>query len=159
MALTQCREIKIRIEKDRPALLNGGHFHLQEVGRAFTSPHVMMLTLISFFNGTTIYGLAVFMPTIVNTLGFSPIRSQLLAVGPFGAAFVGADFHASVLIVYVNAEPLVAVTLLASWASDRYKSRTITIACSSILGAVGYIIYLCKLYLAVLYVFFTFYRR
>jgi len=96
MALIQCREIKIRIEKDRPALLNGGYFHLKEVGRAFTSLHVMMLALISFFNGTAMYGLAVFMPTIVNTLGFSPIRSQLLAVGPFAAAFVGADLRSSV---------------------------------------------------------------
>lgn len=96
---TSCREIKIRIEKDRPALLNGGHFQLREVGRALTSPHVIMVTLISFFNGTAIYGLAVFMPTIVNTLGFSPIRSQLLAVGPFAAAFVGADLRSSELIL------------------------------------------------------------
>ena len=46
----------------------------------------------------------------------------------------------------MKADPLLAVTLLVSWASDRYKSRTIAIACSSILGAIGYIIYLCKLY-------------
>ncbi|KAF5353280.1 hypothetical protein D9756_008136 [Leucocoprinus leucothites] len=115
--------VTARIERDRPALLNGGHFHLKEVGRALMSPHVVMLILINFFNGTTIYGLAIFMPTIVNTLGFSPVRSQLLTVGPFAAGFV--------------------VTLLASWASDRYKSRAIPIACSSVLAAIGYIIYLC----------------
>lgn len=49
----------------------------------------------------------------------------------------------------MKADPLLAVTLLVSWASDRYKSRTIAIACSSILGAIGYIIYLCKLCLSV----------
>ncbi|KAJ3568326.1 hypothetical protein NP233_g5782 [Leucocoprinus birnbaumii] len=117
------RTVAARIEKDRPALLNGGHFHMKEVGRALISPHVIMLILINFFNGTTIYGLAIFMPTIVNSLGFSPIRSQLLSVGPFAAGFV--------------------VTLFASWASDRYKSRTIPIACSSALAIIGYIIYLC----------------
>jgi len=57
----------------------------------------MMLALISFFNGTAMYSLVVFMLTIVNTLGFLPIRSQLLAVGPFAAAFVSADLCSSKL--------------------------------------------------------------
>ncbi|KAF5353447.1 hypothetical protein D9756_008145 [Leucocoprinus leucothites] len=115
--------ITAHIERDRPVLLNGGHFHLKEVGRALISPQVVMLNIINFFDGTTIFGLAIFMPTIVNTLGFPPIRSQLLTVGPFAAAFV--------------------VTLVISWASDRYKSRTIPLVCSSVLAAIGYIMYLC----------------
>ena len=49
----------------------------------------------------------------------------------------------------MNAGPCVVVTLLASWASDRYKLRTIAIVCSSALSATGYIIYLCKLCLPV----------
>ncbi|KXN92713.1 hypothetical protein AN958_06991, partial [Leucoagaricus sp. SymC.cos] len=114
--------ITARIEQDRPAFLNGGRFHPREVGRALLSPHVVMIILINFFNGTTVFGLAIFLPTIVNSLGFSPIRSQLLSVGPFAAAFL--------------------VTLFASWASDRYKSRTIPLACSSTLAAIGYIVYL-----------------
>jgi len=80
------------------------------------------LILISFFNGTTIYGLAIFLPSIVNSFGFSPIRSQLLSVGPFASAFF--------------------VTLFASYMSDRYKIRSIPIACSAFLSTIGYIIYL-----------------
>jgi len=49
----------------------------------------------------------------------------------------------------VNAGHFLLVTLLASWASDRYKLRTIAIVCSSALSATGYIIYLCKLCLPV----------
>ena len=45
--------------------------------------------------------------------------------------------------------PFLVVTLLASWASDRYKLHTITITCSSTLSATGYIIYLCKLCLPI----------
>lgn len=41
-------------------------------------------------------GLAFFLPTIVNQLGFSPTRTQLVSVGPFAAGFVGS-FHCSPL--------------------------------------------------------------
>ena len=39
-------------------------------------------------NGVTLYGLALFLPSIVNELGFSITHTQLVSVGPFGVAFV-----------------------------------------------------------------------
>lgn len=44
--------------------------------------------MIYFMGGTNLFGLALFLPSIVNQLGNSPNKSQLLSVGPFGAAFV-----------------------------------------------------------------------
>lgn len=38
-------------------------------------------------NGTMLYGLALFLPTIVNELGFSATHTQLVSVGPYAAGF------------------------------------------------------------------------
>ena len=37
-------------------------------------------------------GLALFLPSIVMQLGFSPNKTQLLSVGPFAAGFIGEWF-------------------------------------------------------------------
>ena len=42
-----------------------------------------------FMTGMMGYGLAIFLPSIVNQLGFSPNATQLLSVGPFTAGFIG----------------------------------------------------------------------
>ena len=48
-----------------------------------------MVSIIVFMIGMISYGLAVFLPTIVSQLGFSPNTTQLLSVGPFVAGFIG----------------------------------------------------------------------
>ena len=48
-----------------------------------------MIFIIFFMLGTTLYGLANFLPSIVNQLGYSPNHSQLLSVGPYAGGFVG----------------------------------------------------------------------
>ncbi|KAI9433910.1 MFS general substrate transporter [Lactarius indigo] len=64
-------------------------FSWSEVASAFTdAPHVLMLFLPLFFDGTMIYGLANFTPTIVNALGHSPNYTQLLTVPPYACSFV-----------------------------------------------------------------------
>ena len=47
-----------------------------------------MVFIIFFCLGTTLYGLANFLPSIVNQLGYSPNHSQLLSVGPYAGSFV-----------------------------------------------------------------------
>ena len=42
--------------------------------------------------GTMIYGLAIFLPSMVNQLGFNPNVTQLFSAGPFAAAFIGEWF-------------------------------------------------------------------
>ena len=79
-----------RLEKDRPSLAAHDHFTLKDVLRSLTSPHVLVIFVLFFMQGTALYGLALFLPSIVNALGFSTTRAQLLSVGPFGAGFLGS---------------------------------------------------------------------
>ena len=51
-----------------------------------------MLLIMFFMEGTMLYGLAFFLPSIVNQLGFSSNKTQLLSVGPFVVGFFGAYF-------------------------------------------------------------------
>jgi hypothetical protein len=62
-------------------------FSLKETLESLTSPHVILLVIVFFMIGTTLYGLALFLPSIVNQLGFSDTRTQLLSVGPFAVGF------------------------------------------------------------------------
>jgi hypothetical protein len=78
-----------RLEADRLTISPEDHFSFREVLKSFTSPHVIILFLMSFMNGTTLFGLALFLPSIVNQLGFSANKTQLLTVGPFAAGFFG----------------------------------------------------------------------
>lgn len=91
--------LKFRLEHDRPSVtpnIPSDKFTFREIFRSITSIHVILLFLMLFVSGTTLYGLALFSPSIVNQLGFSPVRSQLLSVGPFAAGFFGM-FSLSIL--------------------------------------------------------------
>lgn len=77
-----------RLENDRPFINPVDKFEWSYVFRAFKSPHRLLLFAAYFFSGTNLYGLALFLPSIVSQLGHSPNRSQLLSVGPFGVAFI-----------------------------------------------------------------------
>jgi len=81
-----------RLENDRPSIKAVDRFSLKEILQSVASPHVIIIFIMTFMVGTTTYGLATFLPTIVNQLGFSPSKSQLLSVGPFGAGFFGKCF-------------------------------------------------------------------
>ena len=90
--LTLFRLIIRRLEIDRPSITSAVKFSLKEVIRSVGSLHVIMVFTMSFMTGTMIYGLANFLPSIVNQLGFSPNVTQLLSVGPFTAGFIGECF-------------------------------------------------------------------
>ncbi|PBK84175.1 MFS general substrate transporter [Armillaria gallica] len=62
-------------------------FEWREVRKAFLAPHVWILGIIFFFSGAVLYGLAYFTPSIVQSLGYTAARSQLMSVPPFAAAF------------------------------------------------------------------------
>ena len=81
-----------RLERDRPSIVPVDKFTLKEIMRSASSPHVVMVIIMFFMIGTTLYGLAFFLPSIVNELGFSANKTQLLSVGPFVAGFIGAYF-------------------------------------------------------------------
>ena len=92
LTLLIVRLIIRRLEKDRPSITSADKFSLKEVRRSVGSPHVIMASIMVFMNGMMTYGLAVFLPSIVNQLGFSPNTTQLLSVGPFTTGFIGECF-------------------------------------------------------------------
>jgi len=122
--LTECqKELLInRLERDRPTLKLVDRFSFKEIVRSAASPHVIMFFIMHFFHSTMTSGNALFLPSIVNQLGFSRHATQLLSAGPFAAGSL--------------------VTLFASFLSDRYESRGITAALVSMLAVAGFALYL-----------------
>ena len=83
------RLIMARLERDRPSIKPSDKFSGREVLRAICSPHVIIVSILFFMVGTTIFGLALFLPSIVSELGFSRNKTQLLSVGPYALGFFG----------------------------------------------------------------------
>ncbi|PPQ95882.1 hypothetical protein CVT26_015574 [Gymnopilus dilepis] len=93
-------------------------FSWREVGMAFRLPQVWMLAIAFFFDGTILYGLAYFTPSIVQGLGFTASRAQLMSVPPFAVAFV--------------------VMIFGAYISDRYRCRGFVSIFSSFLCIIGF---------------------
>jgi hypothetical protein len=79
-----------RLELDRPSIRPSDKFSAREILRSIRSPHVIISFILIFLQGTTLSGLALFLPSIVSELGFSHSKAQLLTVGPFMVGFFGA---------------------------------------------------------------------
>lgn len=88
-----------RLERDRPSVKQVDKFNFKEVMRSATSPHVIMVFIMFFMVGTMLYGLALFLPSIVKQLGFSSTKTQLLSVGPFAAGFFGEQPVSKALLI------------------------------------------------------------
>ncbi|KAF9477434.1 MFS general substrate transporter [Pholiota conissans] len=114
--------IMARLAADRPFTNPLDAFSFKYVARAFKSVHVWLMFIVYFMGGTNLYGLALFLPSIVKQLGHSANRSQLLSVGPFAVGFV--------------------FTVFAAWCSDRIRSRSIPLVIILIPAVVGYSMFL-----------------
>ncbi|KAF8198500.1 major facilitator superfamily domain-containing protein [Pholiota molesta] len=98
------------------------NFNWKEVGRAFALPQVWMLAILFFFAGTVLYGMAYFSPSIIQGLGYTSSRAQLMSVPPFAVAFV--------------------LTMLGAYISDRYHCRGFVSIFSCILCIIGFAMFL-----------------
>ncbi|KAF7967632.1 hypothetical protein HWV62_33657 [Athelia sp. TMB] len=115
-----------RRKRDRPSLSVDDRFSFKEVLRSAKSLHVAIIFISFFFLGTTLFGLALFLPTIVGELGFSPNRTHLLSVGPFATAFAGyaiyltsTDKHVTYGALYLIVPGVYAVApILAAWMAN-----------------------------------------
>lgn len=101
---------------------NDGKFDWREVGETFKLPHFWLLFVISFLGGVFNYGVGYFAPSIVHSLGFSSIQSQLMTVPPFAAGFI--------------------INLVTAYLADIYHSRGLVVIFSAICSAIGISIYL-----------------
>jgi predicted MFS family arabinose efflux permease len=78
-----------------------------------------------------IFSLAYFGPTIIHSMGYSPIRTQLMSVPPYAVTFVVS----------------VGVGILA----DRWKQRGYVLFLSGVLAMAGYVTFLTSTHTSVLY--------
>ncbi|KAJ7290157.1 major facilitator superfamily domain-containing protein [Mycena rebaudengoi] len=97
-------------------------FSWSEVAKAFTSIHVLLVGVIFFFSGTVLYSLAYFTPSIVQGLGYTAARAQLMSVPPFSVAFV--------------------LTMITAYISDRYQCRGLITIFASVLCTIGFGLFL-----------------
>lgn len=91
-----------------------------------------------------LYGLALFLPSIVNQLGFSTTRTQLLSVPPFAAGFACTfssffDLKKKCLLTLVA---YYTVTLISSYLSDRFRARAALSIISALVALAGFALYL-----------------
>ncbi|KAM5545341.1 hypothetical protein V8D89_000954, partial [Ganoderma adspersum] len=96
------------------------HFELRHVWEAITDWQVWLLSLINMSIITPVFGLAFFLPSIINGFGFDPAISQLLTIPPYVVATV-------------------TVVVWAIW-SDRIKRRFPFVLCGQLLCLVGFAI-------------------
>lgn len=97
----------------------------------FKSLHVWLVCLALFCNGTSLFGLAYFTPTIVQGLGYEGTEAQLFTVPPFVIAFL--------------------TTMVAAYVADRYRVRGITAICTTCLALIGFALFLAVNTVAVRY--------
>ncbi|KAJ6630309.1 major facilitator superfamily domain-containing protein [Mycena sp. CBHHK59/15] len=97
-------------------------FSWSEVSKAFASVHVILVGVIFFFSGVVLYSLAYFTPSIVQTLGYTAARAQLMSVPPFSVAFV--------------------LTMITAYISDRYQCRGWMTVFASVLCTIGFAMFL-----------------
>lgn len=75
------------MQADRDSL-DEESFSWDGVKQAFTDPYVYLYGLLFHGYAFALYTISLFMPTIINDLGFSAANAQLLTVPPYFLAFV-----------------------------------------------------------------------
>ncbi|KAK0457498.1 major facilitator superfamily domain-containing protein [Desarmillaria tabescens] len=106
----------------RVAESGGEKFEWREVKKALVAPHVWILSITLFFSGSVLFGLAFFTPSIVQSLGYTAARSQLMSVPPFAAAF--------------------ALSMMSAYLCDKFHIRSLVCIMTSIITLTGFIVFL-----------------
>ncbi|KAL2817690.1 major facilitator superfamily domain-containing protein [Aspergillus cavernicola] len=89
----------------------------QKILSVFKDLHVLLLSAILFASGTCLFGLAYFSPSIVQAMGYSNTRTQLMTVPPYAVAFV--------------------VTMLTAYYADRYRQRGLAALATTSIAFIG----------------------
>ncbi|KAJ7119055.1 major facilitator superfamily domain-containing protein [Mycena epipterygia] len=113
--------VKAKLKEDG-VIEDGDSFSWGEVAKAFTSVHVLLVGVVYFFNGVVLYSLAYFTPSIVQVLGYTDARAQLMSVPPFSVAFV--------------------LSMITAYVSDRYQCRGAVTVFGSVLCTAGFAMFL-----------------
>jgi predicted MFS family arabinose efflux permease len=110
-----------RLETDVLAV-ESPKFNMKALLSTFKDLHIWLLSIALFCNGSALFGLAYFTPSIVQGLGYDSTKTQLLTVPPYAIAFV--------------------VTLVSAYMADRYKARGITAICTTLVALIGFAMFI-----------------
>ncbi|PBP25625.1 MFS transporter [Diplocarpon rosae] len=97
-----------------------GGLQWRDVGATLLDMKPWITALMYFSCNVSFASLPVFLPTILNEMGFTKINAQGLSAPPYFLAFL--------------------VVILTTWSADKTCQRGLTIVFLSLLGATGYII-------------------
>lgn len=97
-----------------------GGFKLKDIGLVFLDLKAWLCGLMYFCGNVTYSSLPVFLPTILQDMGYTAINAQGLSAPPSFAAFLFA--------------------LITTWIADKTQQRCLVITVTSIVGGAGYII-------------------
>ncbi|MCJ1252106.1 hypothetical protein MMC30_009344 [Trapelia coarctata] len=113
--------LRLRNEKDAKQMFShGSKLNFREIFQTFLDPK-LYITALCFFSANVAYAsLPIHLPTIVNEMGYTALMSQALSAPPYLIAFV--------------------FVLATAYLSDRYRSRSVFVCISALMGASGYLI-------------------
>lgn len=97
-----------------------GGLDVADFGRAVVDPKVWMCGLMYFCGNVTYSSLPVFLPTILEDMGYTAIDAQGLSAPPSFVAFLCA--------------------LVTTWVADRTRQRCLVLFCTSVVGGIGYVV-------------------
>ncbi|KAJ9633858.1 hypothetical protein H2204_006644 [Knufia peltigerae] len=114
---TRCAT-RLRLDVD---ILENEKVTTKKVLSTFKDPHIVLVWLCAICSGCVIFGLALFTPSIVRSMGYSSIRTQLMTVPPYAVAFL--------------------LSIFVAYFSDRYQMRGIPMICTLLLSLIGVIMF------------------
>ncbi|KAL9019866.1 MAG: hypothetical protein Q9185_002915 [Variospora sp. 1 TL-2023] len=112
-------EIRLRREKPKDQQESGRRsFQWEEIWATVKDPKCYLTALMFCSCNVAFSSLPVFLPTIINDMGYSTLRSQALSAPPYLVAFI--------------------TVLMTAYYSDKYKDRSLFICFHALLAAGGY---------------------
>ncbi|KAF7350782.1 hypothetical protein MSAN_01639400 [Mycena sanguinolenta] len=115
------------------------HFETRHVVQALTDWQVWLHMLILMSAITNLYGITLFLPTIINAFGHSAAVSQLLTVPPYVGDFYHRAGETSTEPPNLHQMAAMVLFIFAYW-SDRLKLRSPFIFAGFLLSLVGFAI-------------------
>ncbi|KAK7741353.1 hypothetical protein SLS63_000906 [Diaporthe eres] len=97
-----------------------GGFNIKDIGPALIDVKVWLCGLMYFCGNVSYSSLPVFLPTILEDMGYTAINAQGLSAPPSFAAFLFA--------------------LITTFIADKTQQRCFVVFCTSVVGGIGYII-------------------
>lgn len=97
-----------------------GGLTLKDVLSIFTDPKAWLCALMYFCGNVSYSSLPVFLPTILQNMGYTAINAQGLSAPPSFAAFLCA--------------------LITTWVADKTQQRCLVLFFTSVLGGTGYLV-------------------